>query len=251
MKKVGIIGCGWLGIRLAKHLSTEHQIYCTTRSIEKLEKFQQLGFKPFLVDFSKTISEKWNILGELDVLVVTIPFSRRNTNEELHQQFLELAKFTSAFDKQMFFTSATGIYPNKAGNYVETHSKNLNPQLDFIEQLFVQEFPQVNRLRLGGLMGDNRQLKNYLPLKNIEQAVNHIHYQDICRVIRLMIKQNSTKKLYNVVAPIHPTKQEVVNSQWNEKASNLNSDKMQRIISSEKLIKEQNFNFQFPNPVLF
>lgn len=251
MKKIGIIGCGWLGIRLAKQLSAEHQIYCTTRSKEKAKKLQQLGFEPFLVDFTKPTSERWNILSELDVLIASIPFSRRKTNEELHQQFLELSAFISNFEKQIFFTSSTGIYPNKAGNYDETHFKNLNPQLNFVEQLFVQKFPQVNRLRLGGLMGDNRQLKNYLPLKNMEQTVNHIHYEDICRVVRQMIKQNSTKKLYNVVAPMHPTKQEIIHYQLEKKSEYVKPTTPQRIILSERITKELNFTFQFPNPILF
>lgn len=252
MKKVGIIGCGWLGSRLAQFLSSEYQLYSTTRSSEKARQLNQLGYQTSLVDFSKSVANPWEVINRLDVLVVTLPFSKRKSIEELHHQFLELNTYISSFNKQLFFTSSTGIYPNQQGIYDETHTNDLNTQLEFVEQLFVSHFPQVNRLRLGGLMGDSRQLRNYLPLTNLKQTVNHVHYQDVCQIIRQMIQQKSTQALYNIVAPEHPTKQEIIDSQFNN--SNkvpVRTETVQRIILSTKVREELKFTFQFPNPIFF
>jgi len=117
------------------------------------------------------------------------------------------------------------------------------------ESFILEKFPQANILRLGGLMGGERLLKNY-NISNLDQLVNHIHYADICSVIEKMLERHSESKVYNVVAPVHPNKEEVINAQKGLPYSGTRTD-TGRIISPEKLISELDFQFQYPDPRYF
>ncbi|CEN37150.1 hypothetical protein CCYN2B_40024 [Capnocytophaga cynodegmi] len=55
--KIGIIGCGWLGFRLANHLKTNNTIYTTTRNTDK-NKFLSTYFHSFIIDFDDSEVKK-------------------------------------------------------------------------------------------------------------------------------------------------------------------------------------------------
>ena len=120
----------------------------------------------------------------------------------------------------------------------------------YVENMIKKSFPQANILRLGGLMGDNRQLKNY-KISNPEQAVNHIHYYDVCRIIETIINNHISSETFNVVAPQHPTKAEVIGIQNKQVNKHISETTQQRIISSEKSEKLLNFVYEKPDPRLF
>ncbi|MNY80925.1 hypothetical protein D3C86_2222160 [compost metagenome] len=56
--------------------------------------------------------------------------------------------------------------------------------------------------------------------------------------------------MYNVVAPIHPNKEEVINAQKDLPYSGERIE-IGRTISPNKLIEELNFEFQYPDPRYF
>ncbi len=248
---VGIIGCGWLGYKIAYKLCENYRIYSTTTSEEKFKILEENNFNPTLISFSdEIISEdqlQWEIIKNVDVLIITIPFSeRRNTRKSLETKFQNLQKFIGNFNGQMFFMSSTSVYPNEYKTFSETDLLSENV---FTENMVKNHFSQTNILRLGGLMGGNRLLKNYT-IKNLDEVVNHIHFEDVILVIEKMIEQKSTQKTYNIVSPKHPTKREVINAQKNTPFQEEKVTK-KRIISSEKLILELNFEFRYPNPTKF
>jgi hypothetical protein len=112
--------------------------------------------------------------------------------------------------------------------------------------------PSINILRLGGLMGDNRMFYKYYRKESSNEAVNHIHYEDICRVIEKMMLLGLKGKIYNIVAPLHPTKGEVYAYQTRVDSDPAIPRKTEnRIISSEKMIRELAYSFVFPDPKTF
>ena len=80
--------------------------------------------------------------------------------------------------------------------------------------------------------------------------MNHIHYADICSAFEKMLENKSESKVYNVVAPIHPSKEEVINSQKGLPYSGERTTNG-RTISPEKLIQELGFEFEYPDPRYF
>lgn len=244
MKKVGIIGCGWLGYRIAEYISGQYEVYTTTSTQDKMGKLTSRGFKPTLVNFSdneilKDLAQ-WEALSTLDIIIITVPFSEKGS---LSNRAHNLFSFLGDFKGQVFFMSSTGVYPNIDKVFLE---EDLSSDAVWGERIIKEKYPQVNILRLAGLMGDERLLRNY-KVANLDFAVNHIHYIDICLVVEKMMEKQLNSKLYNVVAPLHPTKAEVINAQNNieyvEKC-----EVKGKIISSSTLSADLDFVFKFPDP---
>jgi nucleoside-diphosphate-sugar epimerase len=250
MKKLGIIGCGWLGNHIAERLSDRYEIFATTTSESKIEEFNSKGYFPTLVSFSDETSEtmkEWEVAQELDAIVISIPFSGiRGKQISMKTRRENVLKFLGDYKGQLFLTSSTGVYPELEKEYSEEDQPMENVES---ENFVTNKFPNANILRLAGLMGGQRLLKNY-NISNLDQLVNHIHYADICSVIEKMLDQRSQGKIYNLAAPVHPNKEEVINAQKDLPYLGERTEKG-RLISPAKLISELDFEFQYPDPRYF
>lgn len=250
MKKIGIIGCGWLGTHIAERLSNQCEIFVTTTTESKAEIFKSKGYHPTLVSFQDKIDtemREWELAPELDAIIVSVPFSGiRGAQISMTEKRQNLLKFLGDYKGQLFYTSSTGVYPQTERDFTEGDA----PAADVESESFILEkFPQTNILRLGGLMGGERLLKNY-NIGQLDQLVNHIHYADICSVVEKMLNHHCESKVYNVVAPIHPNKEEVINAQKDLPYSGERTDQG-RTISPKKLMEELDFEFQYPDPRYF
>ncbi|QRA44431.1 NAD-binding protein [Chryseobacterium cucumeris] len=251
MKKIGIIGYGWLGERLASSLSGKYNLSATTTTENKAEDLNNRGITAVIAsfpDYQLTESfSQWEEIKNMDVLIITIPVSEKSCCvSSLYNRIQNLSAFIGDFKGQMFLMSSTGVYPDIAKEFTEE-----DVPLEKIsgERMLRNKYPQLNILRLGGLMGDNRLLKNY-NVGNLDHAVNHIHYADISRIISEMIEQKSESKLYNVTAPVHPAKSQVINAQKNLLDEEEFEVKGKKVMSS-KLISELEYTFQYPDPRSF
>lgn len=250
MKKLGIIGCGWLGNHLAESLSDQYEIFATTTTASKIAALEAKAYTATLVSFPDEMNpemQEWDIASKLDAIIIAVPFSGlRGSKIPMTGKRENLLRFIGDFKGQIFYTSSTGVYPNSEKEFTED---DLPANEVESESFILEKFPQTNILRLGGLMGGERLLKNY-NISNVDQPVNHIHYADICSVVEKMLNNQSQSQVYNVVAPIHPNKEEVINSQ---KGLPFEGERtvIGRIISPEKLIKELDFEFQYPDPRYF
>ena len=252
-RNIGIVGCGWLGSRIAEKLSKKSNIYTTTTSKDKIPTLDLQGFNPIFVDFNVEYLSpsvlQWKAISCIDVLIITVPFSLRKENDvnAIQKRIQNLSTFIGSFNRQIFFMSSTSVYPDGQKEFTEDDIpiENVLPEI-----LLRDRYPQVNILRLGGLMGDNRQLCNYT-VPNLNAPVNHIHYADVCAVIEKMIDQQYHSKLYNVVAPSHPTKAEVINTQKNISFKKSSVNELGRLISSNKMIVELEYTFKYADPKYF
>ncbi|WP_345765937.1 hypothetical protein [Chryseobacterium endophyticum] len=250
MKKLGIIGCGWLGNHLAEHLSKDYEIFATTTTQSKLDGLNAKGYHTTLIKFPDEADAEmktWETVSELDAIIIAVPFSGlRGSKIPMTGKRQNLLRFIGDFKGQMFYTSSTGVYPDTEKEFKEDDLPATEVES---ENFILEKFPHTNILRLGGLMGGERLLKNY-NISNLDQLVNHIHYIDICSVVEKMLKNSLTSKVYNVVAPVHPDKEEVINAQKDLPYLGKCTEKG-RTISPQKLISEMNFQFQYPDPRYF
>ncbi|MDQ1857177.1 NAD-binding protein [Chryseobacterium sp. WLY505] len=251
MKKIGIIGYGWLGERLAAFLSEKYTLSATTTTENKVNQLSAKGIHAVIASFpdyqlAEPLSQ-WEEINNMDALIITIPVSEKSCCvSSLYNRIQNLSAFIGDFKGQMFLMSSTGVYPDIAKEFTEEDVPLVNVSG---ERMLRNKFPQLNILRLGGLMGDNRLLKNY-NVSNLDHAVNHIHYADISGIISEMIEQKSESKLYNVTAPIHPAKSQVINAQKNIEDDEVFEVKGKKVLSS-KLVSELDYVFQYPDPRTF
>lgn len=249
MKRIGIIGCGWLGTKLADRLKSNYKVHATCRTPQRAAQITAFVDSTTIVDFSSTNfeqSKQWHVVPSLDVLVIMVPFSLRNSSEaENIYKMKNVCTFIGDFDGQLFYTSSTGVYSKAPKRYRE---EDLPVDANPIEHLLKNHYQQVTILRLAGLMGADRLLKNYTP-RDLESPVNHIHYYDACSVIIEMMQKGTHGELYNVVAPLHPSKKEVLAAQI-EGIVQDTAPPPGRVILSDKL-EGTGFSFKYPDPRTF
>jgi len=257
------VGCGWLGQHVADHCRGLNYLVATTNtSNEKTELMKQKGYNAFRVIFSgdrpqdhKAENLQAHIaFDQMDTIIISIPMSRSKDAASQTILFQNVLSFLGNNKKQLFLMSSTGIYP-QVKKYIDEDTfpaEQLDNTLFAIEKLFLEKIPELNILRLGGLMGQDRMFYKYYKEAGRNEAVNHVHYQDICRVIEKMMLLELNGKIYNVVAPLHPTKGEVYAYQTKTGIdASLVIQEENRTISSDKMIRELGYAFVFPDPKTF
>ena len=271
MKKVSIIGLGWLGEATGMLLQTQgYQVLGSSTRSEKVGLLREKGLDA--VHFALDPDPKgidYQRLFESEILVVTLPPRRRQGDGEAYLQQLASLRdlITSTEVKQVLFISSTGIYPNEnnAAPYTEeeeiSESAAGNTILYRAEALMgTSSRYDLTVLRMGGLMGADRIPGIYFAGK--EQVVGHtrvnfIHQTDAARMIAWVINQGLWNQTFNGVAPEHPLRREVY--QHNASALGIplpasfqeaTDEEVGRLISSDKLLAT-GFAFEFLDPMTF
>ena len=271
MKKVSIIGLGWLGEAAA--LVLQKQGYRVIGSSTRPEKVLFLRSKGLdAVHFALDPEPKgtdYSRLFDSEILVVTLPpRSRQGDGEAYLQQLDFLSKLVAnSAVKQVLFISSTGIYPNanKEVPYSEEEKISENTAGNAIlyrAEVLMGTSPiyDLTVLRMGGLMGEDRIPGIYFAGK--EQVVGHtrvnfIHQVDAAGMIAWVIKQGLWNQIFNGVAPQHPLRREVYRHNANALGIPLPAsfqdaadEEVGRLISSEKIIST-GFTFEYPDPLTF
>ncbi|MEO0526820.1 MAG: SDR family oxidoreductase [Bacteroidota bacterium] len=220
--KIAIIGCGWLGLPLAKSLvQHNYHVHGSTTSDEKLKDLKDNGITPFLIALNESGIEGkiTDFLTGVDVLVINVPPRLRRGSKENYtkkMQFLYQAVKTSNI-KKIIFVSSTSVYGNIQGDVTE--DTLAVPQTESGKQLLVSENMFKNDdtlkstiIRFGGLIGPTRHpvtmLSGRKSLYNGNAHINLIHLEDCIGIINAIISNDWWNELFNGVYPHHPSKKE-------------------------------------------
>lgn len=234
MAQISILGCGWLGLPLAKALlENEFSVKGSTTSIEKLSVLENLGIHPYLILLAeeKTTGNIEDFLANSKILIIDIPPKLRGDAKE---NFVSKIKNTIPFIEnssieKVLFISSTSVYGDN--NSLVTEETELNSdtesgkQLVQVEQL-LQSNPnfQTTVIRFGGLIGEDRHPIYFLAgRKNLENAnapINLIHQEDCIGIIQKIMELDCWNETFNAAAPFHPSRQEY----YTKKASEFNLD---------------------------
>lgn len=273
MKKISILGCGWLGLPLAKKLIKKgHSVNGSTTSQNKLSILENAGINPFLLALeSESISESINeFLDKSDILIIDIPPKLRGSNADSSDSskkiFVEKIKNLIPFIekstvKKVLFVSSTSVYGDE--NDIITEETNPNPETESGKQLLLAEATLQNNqnfettiLRFGGLIGEDRHPVKFLAgrenLENPDAPVNLIHQNDCIGIIEEIINQSKWNEVFNAVAPFHPTREKYYTQQAKEQNLILpkfspEKSNIKKVISSEKVENSLGYPFKLEN----
>lgn len=232
MTQISILGCGWLGLPLAKALLKKgFLVKGSTTSMEKISVLESAGIAPFIIrlEEEKISDSITDFLADSQILIVDIPPKLRgNSNENFVAKIATLIPFieNSTIDK-VLFVSSTSVYGEDNG--LVTDETPLNPDTEGGRQLvIVESLLQKNSrfettiLRFGGLIGEDRNPVRFLSgrenIENPDAPINLIHQEDCIGIIEKIIELDSWNKTFNAVAPFHPTRKEY----YTQKAADLN-----------------------------
>ncbi len=269
MKQISILGCGWLGLPLAKKLLEEgYTIKGSTTTETKIQTLEQAGIIPYLMQLGDTVNhasveQLTSFLENSSVLIINIPPKIRTENRtDFVQKMNYLLPFIEqSLVKTVVFVSSTSVYLDGADYHVPiTESTTLMPDTENGKQLLEAEQLlgttkkfQTIVLRFGGLIGADRHPITFLAgrknLENPDAPINLIHQEDcIAIVAKLLQKEGKESTVFNAVAPYHPTRKEY----YTQKAKALQlplpefkeEPSVGKQISSEKLQRAIAYTFQ-------
>ncbi len=263
MKQISILGCGWLGLPLAKQLVKKgYSVKGSTTTESKLELLEKEGISPFLISL-KTAEIQRDIVSFLEnsgLLIINIPPGLGNNPDDSFvakmEYFIPFIEKSSV--EKVIFVSSTSVYADE--NNLVTEETFPKPETESGKQLVIVEKLlsenknfQTTILRFGGLIGEDRHPVKFLAgrnnIKNPEAPINLIHQSDCIEIIQKIIEKDVWDSVLNAVAPFHTSRKKY----YTEKALEFglvppqfdeNQSSVGKTVSSDKLIHLLNYQFK-------
>lgn len=270
MKKVGIVGLGWLGMPLAQSLTAAGmKVVGSKTTSDGVEAARMSGIESYVLALTpepQCEADDLEALLNVDALVITLPASRTAAGGDGYLRSVH-ALVDSALAcnvPHIIFTSSTSVYGEQCG--VVNESSELQPVTvagQTLKELeyWLHDLPHtsVDILRLAGLVGPQRHPGRFLAgkelLNNGEHGVNLVHLDDVIEAIRLLLQRPVGGHVYNLCAPGHPTREQfyptvarqlgLTPPTFRAEESGAESGK---IVDGNKICLELGFAYTYPHP---
>ena len=265
---VSILGCGWLGLPLARRLRERgHHVRGSTTDEAKRPALEAAGVEPFLLrlDPSGTL-EGDPAFFQSDVLFLNIPPGRRRPDvaERFPRQVAAVAEAAArAGVGWVIFAGSTSVYADRNRTVTEADaggtgvSASGQAQLD--AERILQQHPAFDTtiLRFGGLYGYDRQpgrfLAGRLPTANADAPVNLIHQDDALEVVLAVLEQNVRGEVLNACTDAHPSRRDFYTRKAEERG--LEPPTFEgattgwKRVSNDHLKERLGYRFRHPDPL--
>ncbi|MDY4280185.1 MAG: SDR family oxidoreductase [[Pasteurella] mairii] len=267
MRSVAIVGLGWLGLPLARHLKNlGWEVKGSKRTHEGVEQMRLIRLEAYHLELTPELNVDPDDLTELlsvDSLIINIPPS---------QYFFDLQQYVQGIKnlvseallhniQHIIFISSSSVFPDISGQFDEDTPAQPNSDmgralLEIENWLFQLQDIDCDIIRFTGLVGNDRHpVFHLVEREQVDKGnmpVNLVHVDDCARAIQLLLETPSYQRLYHLAAPHHPTRADYY-GKMAEKLS-LNSPHFivspqdpQRIIVGDKICRELDFVYQYPD----
>ncbi len=220
--KINLLGTGYIGLPIAKSLGADYHVTASYTRSETKSRIQAEGLTAVPITLTPDgVEGDFDFLIP-DILIVTIPFSRKLKDPfDYTRQLAHLVRLLSVPNNQVpwiIMTSSTSIY--NPSPHPLSEDDPIIPKTDRqealyqAEQLVVKSGLPYTILRLGGIYGPGREIGKFLlnkshgaPLQ--DGPVNLIHRDAVVRAVRAVISHKATYQIVNVVEDGHPKKSDL------------------------------------------
>jgi nucleoside-diphosphate-sugar epimerase len=257
--KISILGCGWLGMPLGEKLvSKGHQIKGSYRKIENVSILQSFDIEPINCSLDPHFEGDAAIF-DADVLVISIPPRLKTKGEAFHLEQIKAITEQikrSILIKNIVFVSSTSVYGKEPGLYSESMADTthvLYKAEEMVISFCKENMIQFQILRMGGLMGYDREPCKYLNVESSDLAsrVNYVFRDDAISAIEKVAFESEKSGIFNISSPIHPTRGEILKNRCGIKSSISGGMKESKIIDSQLFIDQYGFEYAFSDPIHF
>jgi nucleoside-diphosphate-sugar epimerase len=277
MTQISILGCGWLGLPLAKALlENDFSVKGSTTSVEKLSVLENLGIQAYLIALSedKATGNLADFLENSKILIIDVPPKLRGSEKENFVSKIQnvIPFIEKSTVENVLFISSTSVYGDTSTALSVTEETKTCPDTESGRQLvqteqLLQSNPNFKTtiLRFGGLIGEDRHPIKFLAgRKNIENPnapINLIHQEDCIGIILEILRpfgklkagsaQNDKlewNETFNAVTPFHPSRKEYYTQKAIDLALDLpefnaENSNFGKTISSSKIEKVLGYSF--------
>ena len=213
MRRLLIIGCGDIGLRVARLVEARYRLYALTHSPERCLALRALNIRPILGDLDRpeTLTRLAGLAHEVVHCAPPQPQGARDLRTA--RLIAALAKGES-LPQQFVYLSTSGVYGDCRGALVD-ETRALRPQtaracrrVDAERQLRSwgrRSGVRVTVLRAPGIYAADRlpigRLKRGTPaLRPADDSyINHIHADDLARMVVAALRRGAPNRSYNAV----------------------------------------------------
>ena len=239
---ISILGCGWLGLPLARQLVQQgHQIKGSTTSQQKMKVMKSIGIIPYLIKLTEE-EPQWVDFLQTDVLVIAIPLKEIKPFEHLIKNLPSTVK--------VIYTSSTAVYLPSKEPINEKNTLDTQHPFSVIEQVIRNSENPSTIIRLAGLFDQRRHPGRWFAnkvLKNPNGLVNLIHLNDCLGIIEKIITYQVWNEIFNACANEHPSRKDFYSRASKALGSpppQINKQKTSiKIIDNRWIKKKLNFSF--------
>ena len=268
MKKVTIIGLGWLGLPLANALLAQGiSVSGTKTTSDGVDAARAIGIDCYALKLTPNLEcdpeDLEQLMTQSDAIVILLPPSKVNITNYI-EAIEQLVDSAIAFHvPRILFTSSTSIYGDVQGLVdedapLEGETESAKALVSVEQWLHDLPHISVDVLRLAGLVGENRHAGRFLAgkkeLKGANQPVNIVHQDDVIAAILLLLQQPTGGHIYNLCAPEHPSRADF----YCQAAQSLGLESPEfmmkdnepggKIINGNRICEELGFEYRYQNP---
>jgi len=195
MRRILIVGCGYLGRRVGKRLVEQGDaVFGTTRGADKAESLRQLGIQPLILD----VADPSTLAASLpfDAAIHSLGFDRSAGESRGEVVINGLSRVLNVLESvpKIVFTSTTGVYGQEDGSWVDETSATVPSDESGRVALQAEETLRARRpdaviVRLAGLYGPGRMIRRAALLAGtpivgaVDSYLNLIHIDDAAAVV--------------------------------------------------------------------
>lgn len=203
MKRL-VVGCGYLGLRVAKRwLAGGDSVFAVTRSEARAVELEAEGISPIVGDI--TLPSSLDNLPEVDTVLFAVGMDRSRYSD-IRLVYVDglrhIIQRISATTKHLIYISSTGVYGDFGGQWVDETATTEPAReggkacLEAEQLIALSKFANRSTiLRFAGIYGPGRvPTRNLIQSKNWKKLsaagyLNLIHVDDGARVVTLVAEQ--------------------------------------------------------------
>jgi nucleoside-diphosphate-sugar epimerase len=206
-----IIGCGDIGLRVAKQLSRSHRVFALTSQQSRFQELREVGATPILgnLDQPETL---WRLSGLAQTVIHLAPPQNQGNRDCRTRNLVRILAQGSNTVRRLIYISTTGVYGDHRGAKV-SEATPVTPQSERAQRRVDAERVlrlwgpahgvAVTILRVPGIYAANRlpieRLQSQTPalLPEEDAYSNHIHSDDLASLICAAIYHGKPQRIIN------------------------------------------------------
>ncbi|OJI05517.1 NAD(P)-dependent oxidoreductase [Polynucleobacter sp. MWH-Adler-W8] len=206
-----IIGCGDIGLRVAKQLSRSHRVFALTSQQNRFQELRAVGAIPILGNLDHPES-LWRLSGLAQTVIHLAPPQNGGNRDCRTRNLLRILAQGSNAVRRLIYISTTGVYGDHRGGKV-SEATPVNPQSERAQRRVDAERilrlwapahgVTLTILRVPGIYAADR-----LPIERLQAQTpallpeedaysNHIHSDDLARLVCAAVYHGKPQRIIN------------------------------------------------------
>jgi len=210
MKRILIVGCGDIAMRVAPLLSSHYRLFGLLRNTARFAELRAAGITPLPGDLDNALSLR-RLAGLAHTVLHFAP--PPNTGEcDTRTRNLLAVLSRGTLPEIMVYISTSGVYGDCAGEYVtETHTLNAQTaraQRRVDAENKIRNWAKRSGVRAIILRAPGIYAADRLPLQRLQQgtpaivatedsSTNHIHADDLARIVTAALRHAKPNRVYH------------------------------------------------------